>query len=102
MKPIHLCFKSVSDFQSKCKFAFNDEGKLIKATSKFAFNAIGDLYKNDGEYNEDGDQIKPPTKIDGYHVNMLVIDPEIEKSIPSENIIEVSTPRITWAGVNDA
>lgn len=56
----------------------DEEGAVVsEATSKSNFaniDIIGTLYNNDAVYGEDGEVITEATAIDGYHVNVRVID----------------------------
>jgi len=39
-------------------------------THDHAIDVVGDIYEG-GEWDEEGKEIKAPTKLDGYHVNYL-------------------------------
>jgi len=58
-------------------------------------DVIGTIYKRDGEYDEDGNVITPPTKLDGFHVNFQQEVPELAayKLDPQPN-----TPVRVYAG----
>ena len=48
---------------------------------------IGLIVDQQGEYDEDGNEITPPTYIDGYHVDVMT-DADIE----FENEVQVANP----------
>lgn len=37
-----------------------------------AIDIIGDIYNGDAIFNENGELIQEPTKLDGYHVNLIL------------------------------
>jgi len=67
-------------YDEENKQVFTDEFNIIKASSEYFLDIIGDIYSSFGEYefNESGEAIEifPPVKIDGYHVNMIGAVPE--------------------------
>lgn len=58
---------------------------------------IGIMYNNDGEYNDLGDEIKPPTPIYGYHVN-ICYQGEVNLDFVKQYEIEVQSPKRKWLG----
>ncbi len=58
----------------------NDEGvecEVLQAyTANHAIDVIGTLYNDDGVYDEEGEEVTPPTAMAGFHVNYLGTLPE--------------------------
>lgn len=42
----------------------------VKDTHSYSLDLIGTIYNDDGEFDEDGEVIKAPTVIKGYHANI--------------------------------
>jgi len=47
----------------------NQQERWMFYTMNWAVDVIGTIYNDDGVYDEEGNQITPPTPVDGFHVN---------------------------------
>ena len=45
------------------------EDRWMFYTMNWAVDVIGTIYNDDGVYDEEGNEITPPTAVDGFHVN---------------------------------
>ena len=91
MQKIYLTFKDKKEFENCFKDNFDDNNKIISKPG-FEFSVIGKLFKNNGKYDENGDTVKEPTQIKGFHVNMLVSEENLSK-IPKNKIVNPKSPQ---------
>lgn len=45
--------------------------EIVQQTNTFSIDEVGEIYKG-GTYDEEGNVIEPPTKLEGYHYNYRV------------------------------
>lgn len=87
----YLKFASKEEYES----AMPEELKS-PAGQNHAVDVIGIIY-HDGTYDENGETISPPTPIDGYHVNLRMVNAPLPESLVAYTIEAPSTPKRVWA-----
>ena len=97
----YLRFTDEATFQSAAETAglyipaTDDEpGKYICYTHDHAMDIIGVIYNDDGVYNEEGEEVTPPTPMSGWHVNFKGTLPDGW----STNLVTPQTPYRIFAG----
>jgi hypothetical protein len=76
----HQVFSTISDH-------INPENEIVEQSETFAVDEVGILFEDDAVYDNYGNIIKPPTKIDGYHYNYRTLygnKPEIPLPVELE------------------
>ena len=82
----------------------DDDGNVISTSDRWMFytmdwavDVIGTIYNNDGVYDEEGNQITPPTAVDGFHVNAKWMNPPKSRAVTA-TIDKPATPHRIFLG----
>ena len=59
-------------------------------------DVIGFIYEG-GQWDEEGNEIIAPTQVEGWHVNLRVVDPEFDVSSLEVFCIHPQQPVCIWA-----
>lgn len=97
----YLCFKSKTEGLKKLKEVNYLHEELIDGETRTYYSVkdqvgdidiVGEIYKNNGVYDENtGEVIAPPTKIRGWHVNLILSNGLPEEL--QEFVVEPNAPQ---------
>ena len=80
------------------------EGNVISTSDRWMFytldwavDVIGTIYNDDGVYDEEGNQITPPTAVPGFHVNAKWMKEPTARAVAA-TIAKPATPRRIFLG----
>ena len=73
--PDRATFLDLAESQGMTTLDDNGDRQLITATHTYCWDEIGPIIQG-GEWDDDGNEIVPPTVIDGHHVNFQGDPPE--------------------------
>lgn len=65
-----------------------------------AIDIVGDIYNNDAVFDENGNLIQEATKMNGYHINMLLSNEETLNESLTEFLVTPTQPHRIFLGYN--
>ena len=73
------------------------DDRCLFYTMDWAVDVIGTIYNDDGVYDEEGNEITPPTAVDGFHVNAKWMKPPKSRAVAA-TIAKPATPHRIFLG----
>ena len=81
----------------------DDEGNVSTSerwmfyTMDWAVDVIGTIYNDDGVYDEEGNEVTPPTAVPGFHVNAKWMNEPTTRAVAA-TITKPATPHRIFLG----
>ena len=75
----------------------NQQERWMFYTLDWAVDVIGTIYNDDGTYDEEGNELTPPTAVPGFHVNAKWNKPPTARSVAA-TIAKPATPYRIFLG----
>ena len=104
MVDLYIKSTSLDAFKADLPMFVGEDGELITASHAFALDYVGKIVDVPGVYDDDGNEITPPTFIDGEHFNLRCLDEalavELQGMTLADTVIfdpEPVTPSRVWA-----